>query len=155
MDYKNGIFQLNTPKAKAVAGFLNTKKVFQLGDVTIQSQNDYVTIELVSMDGDNIDQSKKILLQVGTLFRPANWKEEPAVIASNCKKLSGFKIINTGNMPWLGMPANGSISIKNTFIKKAIQLDAGGYAIKQLAIKVTNDTLLLQLPKDAMYILME
>ncbi|MEP7110287.1 MAG: hypothetical protein ABI760_19995 [Ferruginibacter sp.] len=155
LDYRNGIFTLNTPKAKAVTGFLTTRKTFQLDEVTIHSQNEYATIELVSMDGKKIGQSKKILLQVGTLFRPTNWKEEAATFENRGRTTTGFKIINTGMMPWLGMPALGDIRIKNASIKKATQLDAAGYAIRKLEPAITNGSFYLQLPANAYYILLE
>ncbi len=155
LDYRSGIFTLNTPKAKAVTGFLNLQKVFTLGDVTIQSSNEYATIEVVSMDGQNTGRSKKILVQVGTIFRPTGWNEEPTTITSNNKQLTVFKIINTGKMPWLGMPANGTISLKNKLISKATQLDAAGYAVKALDLKMSSGGVSLQLPSNAYYILLE
>lgn len=155
LDYRAGIFTLNTPGAKAVTGFLSAKKVFALGDVTIQSDNDYATIEVVSMDGQPAGRSKKLLVQVGTIFRPTGWNEEAATLTDKGKQLTGFKITNTGKMPWLGMPATGSISLKNHLIRKATQLDAAGYAVRQLALTVKADGVWLQLPADAYYILLE
>ena len=154
LDCQKGIFTLNTPKAKGVSGFLNTVKTFPLGEVSIQSNNEYATIQLVSMDEKDISQSTKILLQAGTLFRPTNWMEEAAVKEKDGKKIKGFTIKNTGKMPWLGMPALGSVSIKNTVIKKAIQLDAAGYAVKNLQLQFSNGVTTLLLPKDAYYILL-
>ncbi len=154
LDYKAGIFTLNTPKAKAVSGFLKTVKTFPLGEVQIQSQNEYATIELVSMDEKDINQSAKILLQAGTIFRPTNWEETAAIKEKDGDKIKGFTINNTGTMPWLGMPCLASISIKNTVIKKAIQLDAAGYALKELPLKITKGIVTLTLPKDAYYILL-
>jgi len=155
LDYKNGIFTLNTPKAKAVSGFLNTTKTFSLGEVRINSGNEYATIELVSMDGVDIDKSKKLLLQVGTIFRPTGWNEEPADFEQNNNKIKGFKITNTGKMPWLGMPAKGNITIKNKHLKKAIQLDAGGYTIKELKMETVNGIISLNLPADAHFIILQ
>ena len=155
LDYKTGIFILNAPKAKAVSGFLDSKKTFNLNEVTITSNNKYATIELVSMDGKDLGKSKKVLLQVGTIFRPTGWDEQPATFDNNHKQTAGFKIINTGKMPWLGMPANGSISLKNTLIHKAIQLDAAGYAIKTLDLQKETNGVKLTLPPNAFYILLE
>jgi hypothetical protein len=155
LDYKSGIFTLNTPKAKAVTGFLSSKKIFVLGDVTIRSDNEYATIEVVSMDGQSTGRSKKILVQVGTIFRPTGWNEEAGTIPSNNKQLTGFKITNTGKMPWLGMPASGRINLKNKLIRKATQLDAAGYAVKQLDLQIKADGVSFQLPPDAYYILLE
>lgn len=155
LNYQQGIFTLNTPKAKAVSGFLNKQKNFQLDDVIIYSDNEYATIELVSMDDKPLTSSKKILLQVGTLFRPTNWNEEPALYEHNDQQVTGFKILNTGKMPWLGMPAKGSITIKNKFIKKATQLDAAGFAVNQLTLKQHAGSTKLVLPANAYYILLE
>lgn len=155
LDYKNGIFTLNTPKAKAVSGFLSSTATFSLDGVTINSANEYATIELVSMDGAEIDQSKKLLLQTGTIFRPTGWNEAPSDLEQNNEKTKGFRITNTGKMPWLGMPVKGSISIKNKHLKKAIQLDAGGYAIKELPISKTGETIGLDLPADAHFIILQ
>ncbi|MES2455141.1 MAG: hypothetical protein V4594_06365 [Bacteroidota bacterium] len=154
LDYKKGIFTLNTPKAKAVSGFLNTQKNFNLGDVGIQSDNEYATIELVSMDGQNLNVSKKMLLQIGTIFRPKGWNEEASTLDIEGKKTNGFKITNTGKMPWKGMPAKGSISLVNKKIKKAIQLNAAGQQIKILPLQLKNGNLTLNFPADAYYILL-
>lgn len=155
LNYKEGIFVLNTPKAKAVSGFLNNKKRFDLNELSIMSGNPYATIELVSMDGRDIARSKKMLLQVGTIFRPSGWSEEPQVFNSNGKSLAGFKITSTGKMPWLGMPAEGSISLKTKLINKATQLNAAGHAIKTLDLKKDGNKITLRLPPDAYYILLE
>ncbi|HWZ34972.1 MAG TPA: hypothetical protein VNW51_02375, partial [Mucilaginibacter sp.] len=61
----------------------------------------------------------------------------------------------TGKMPWLGMPANGSISLKNKLINKAIQLNAAGQAVKTLSLQKSGSGVTLELPPDAFYILLE
>jgi hypothetical protein len=157
LDYRTGIFTMNTPKAKAMSGFINpTGRVNFEKTVTIQSQNEYLTIELVSMDGKDIEESRKMLLQIGTIFRPTNWKEEPTTIKQHGKPINRFKIINTGKMPWLGMPlVKTTVSVKNTVIKKATQLDAAGYAIKTLPLEFIEGGLRLNCPEDSYYILLE
>ncbi|MES2807342.1 MAG: hypothetical protein V4619_01880 [Bacteroidota bacterium] len=152
LNYKDGIFILNTPYAVAVSGFLNTKKVFDLGDVIIRSDNEYATIEVVSIDGKPLSQSNKILLQVGTIFRPTGWAEEPATITEGKQEIKGFRITNTGKMPWLGMPAQGSILFKNRKISKATLLDAAGYPLRSLSVGADGS---LKLPADAFYIMIQ
>ncbi|MGY4386649.1 hypothetical protein ACVWYN_003705 [Pedobacter sp. UYP24] len=155
LDYKKGIFILNTPKAKAISGFLDQQKKFSIDEVTIETNNEYATIELVSMDGLDITKSKKILLQVGTIFRPTGWNEVASVYKGDNMDITGFKITNTGKMPWMGMPSSGSIGIRNKYIKNATQLDAAGYAVKPLTLKIDKGNISLQLPPDAYYILLE
>ncbi|MFP5081315.1 hypothetical protein [Pedobacter sp. JCM 36344] len=157
LDYGNGIFILNTPKAKAVSGFLKAKTVFNIGkNLSIESGNEYATIELVSMDGKDIESSKKILLQVGTIFRPTDWKEEASTFKKNNKETNGFKILNTGKMPWLGMPLIKTvISVQNSSIKKATQLDAAGYSIKEIPLEFKSGGFKIICPEDSYYILLE
>jgi hypothetical protein len=157
LDYKNGIFKLNTPNAKAMSGFIKRIGVVDFDrSVTIQSQNEYLTIELVSMDEKDIENSRKLLLQFGSIFRPTGWKEEPSTFKENAETINGFKIINTGKMPWLGMPlVETIISVKNHFIKKATQLDAAGYAVKTLSLEFKGGGFKLECPQDAYYILLE
>jgi hypothetical protein len=157
LDYRNGIFKLNTPKAKAVSGFISKIGALDFDKtVTIQSQNHYLTLELVSLDEKSLESSGKILLQIGTIFRPTDWIEEPSQLNQDGKQLKGFKVINTGKMPWLGMPLEETIvSVKNPFIKKATQLDAAGYATKNLPLEFKGGGFKLACPKDSYYILLE
>ena len=157
LDYRNGIFSLNTPKAKAVSGFISKVQSINFDkSVTIESKNQYLTIELVSLDGKDIVNSRKILLQIGTIFRPTDWLEEPSLLKQEGKQLKGFKITNTGKMPWLGMPLIETIiSVKNPLIKKATQLDAAGYAIKTLPLEFRGGGFRLLCPQDSYYILLE
>lgn len=155
LDYGNGLFTLNTPKAKAVSGFLNKQKQFDLGKVKITSENEYATIEVVSLDNLPLEGAQKILIQVGTIFRPTQWQEEESKFNYQGNIINGFKIVNTGKMPWLGMPAKGWIEIENHQIKKATLLDMAGYAVKNIPIVKSKNGLQLTLPANAYYILLE
>ncbi len=155
LDYEKGLFTLNTPKARAVTGFLAGNGPFELGDLTIESDSRYATIELVAMDGKPLEQSEKVLLQVGTEYRPTDWAEEPATFDLRGKKTDGYKILATGRMPWKGAPAQGRISLTNPHLRTARILDAAGYEISQLALERAGGRVNLALPAEAMYVLLE
>ena len=155
LDYGKGIFELNAPKAKAVSGFLAAKEKFQLGDVEISSINEYATIEVVSMDEQVISESAKILVQVGTVFRPTGWKEEKGTFTHAGRKVEGFTILQTGKMPWLGMAAAGTIRIRNARISRAMQLDADGRLLREWKLTRDKTMVSLQLLPDAYYILLQ
>ena len=41
--------------------------------MTIQSSNDYATVMLVALDNQPLNESKRVLVQVGTTARPTGW----------------------------------------------------------------------------------
>jgi hypothetical protein len=155
LDFEKGIFTLNTPKAKAATGFLQGNGPFELGTVTIESENHYATIELVSLDGKPLEESERVLLQVGTEYRPTDWAEEPATFELRGKTAEGYKILATGRMPWKGAPATGRISLKNPHLKTARILDAAGYEIGQQNLARKGEEVTFDLPADAMYVVWE
>ena len=63
-DYKAGLLAVDAPACKAAGGFLKTAGRIALGGVEIESDMDYGVICLVSLDGQPIVSSAKILVQV-------------------------------------------------------------------------------------------
>ncbi|HET6557882.1 MAG TPA: hypothetical protein VFG54_11250, partial [Prolixibacteraceae bacterium] len=98
-DYSKGICLVNTEKAKGVCGFMNGGK-FNLGKVHIASNNNYAAVWVVAMDNQPIESSAKVLIQVGTIYQPSGWKEEEADFKADNQNLHGFKVLDTGSMPW-------------------------------------------------------
>ncbi len=155
LDYGLGIFTLNTPKARAISGFLSPGKEYKLGDLTISSENKYITVELVSMDGEDLEKSSKILLQAGPTFRPSGWEEEAASYRMGKDSVQGYKILNTGHMPWLGKTIDVEISLKNPGLKEAILLNTAGYEAHRIPLMKDNGNVKLKLPSDYIYIILQ
>ncbi len=154
-DYKNGICIMDAPSAQGVCGFTATKQTFDLTDVTIETTNDYAAIELVAMDEKSIGESSKILVQVGTVYRPTGWTETPAEFDLNGTKVSGFKIDNTGKMPWKCANTMVTLKLKNKNINEATLLDAAGYAKSSVVITRVGEEIQISLPENAMYVILE
>ena len=153
-DYIDGICTLNAPKSKGVCGFLGTKRNFDLGDVFIHSDNDYAVVNIVSMDEKPIASSGKILVQIGTQYQPTGWMEEQAKFEHNDTEFIGNRILNTGKMPWQCVNTKVWLRIKNVNIKRAILLNTSLYAVKDLPVTRSKDTIKLKLPQDAMYVVL-
>ncbi len=117
LDYQRGIFTLNSPKAVGVSGFVKSHGTFLLGDITIESENDYVTVGVVSMDGLPLSESRKILIQSGTTYRPTGWKEVSEAFELNGDSVEGFRIVDTGRMPWMAAPTRVRITIDNPHLE--------------------------------------
>ena len=60
-NWKKGYGWINSPKTKAVYGFIGDEK-FDLTDVTVKAKNNYATIAMSSLTDDDIGHSENILL---------------------------------------------------------------------------------------------
>ena len=150
-DYGRGLCTLNAPKAQGVTGFLNKSGTFKLADVEIRSKNDYATILAVSLDGKDLKQSSKILIQIGTTERPTNWETKPAKVG----KADGEEIVNFGKAPWQIVETDASVVIANANLKTAHVLDANGMKVRDIPLDDVNGKKEIKLPKDAMYVVVE
>jgi hypothetical protein len=146
---------MDAPAAQGACGFVGQKETIELSDVTIQTTNDYAAIHVVSMDKKSISASSKILIQVGTVYQPSGWKETPEDFELNGKTVSGFKIENTGKMPWKCANTQLSLKIRNNTVSKATVLDAAGYSKSEINLQRNGEELQLTLPENAMYVILE
>lgn len=154
-DYKNGICTMDAPSAQGVCGFTSKQQTFNLTDVTITASNEYAAINVVAMDEKSIAESSKILVQVGTVYRPTNWAETPANFTLNNTTVAGFKIDNTGKMPWKCANTQVTIKLKNKGINQATLLDATGYAKSAIQVEKVGDEVQIVLPANAMYVVLQ
>jgi hypothetical protein len=156
LDYGRGLFRLDAPRAQAIAGFLKgAGGVFQTHDVTFETGSTYAAISVVSMDNKTLSLSNRILVQVGTVVRPTGWSQEPATRQEKDKTLHGYKVLNTGKMPWQVQDTDLQITVKNGFLTKAIALDPAGYPIASVTGKQANGAFAVKLPRNAMYYILE
>jgi len=157
LDYENGICTVDAQKTQGVTGFLSAKHTFELRDVTIISENDYATINVVSMDGKNLTESEKIFVQVGTVYRPNGWEEVPVTIEQKDKILEGFEIIKTGQMPWKAATNKVKVRINNPKINRIVALNPAGYPIwdKKIILTRKDNTLFFTVPEDVMYLMLD
>ncbi|HEX4140044.1 MAG TPA: hypothetical protein VHY09_06825, partial [Candidatus Methylacidiphilales bacterium] len=138
-DYGNGLLTINAPTSQAAVGFLAKAGPIKLNDVTITSHNDYGTIHLISLDGQPLATSKKILVQAFT--------EE---------KMYGFSAAN-GFIKDIGRPPicvrniDASITLPNAANLHATALDEQGYPRDPITPQLNGDTATIALPKDTLY----
>ena len=138
-DYGQGILTVNAPRSQAVTGFISKAGPIKLGDVTIQSNNEYATVHVISLDAQPLASSKKILIQAFT--------EE---------KMYGFKSANgviqdIGQAPITVRDIDAQVTFANGAGIKATRLDEQGYAQSDLPAQVNGTAATVVLPKDALY----
>ncbi len=156
LNYDIGFYTLNAPKAQGVTGFLKQAGgKFPLTDVTIQSGNDYASISVVAMDNKPLKQSRRILVQVGTVARPTGWQTRDATHDQKGRLEQGKEIVSTGKLPIQIANTDVTLSIDNPALGKATLLDPAGYAAAPLTLNKTAAGVTLKLPPNAMYVIIE
>lgn len=157
MNYDTGVCTLSAPKVQGVCGFL--KKAggkFKLRDITIETGNDYAAISVVAMDDQPLSQSRKILVQVGTVVRPTGWSTRPAQRQVDGKTYDGQKIVNTGAMPWQVVATDVTLTVRNAQIHRATPLDFAGFPlIKEAPGTTAGGEFRVKLPGNGMYLVLE
>ena len=138
-DYGQGLLTINSPTSQAAVGFLAKAGPIKLGDITIQSNNEYASIHVISLDGQPLAISKKILVQAFT--------EE---------KMEGFTALNgtikdTGHAPVIVRNIDASITLPNAADAKATILDEQGYPRSEIGMLSPGENMAtITLPKDAL-----
>ena len=157
IDYANGLFTLDAPKAQAAAGFLAKAGPVALHDLTIACSNRYAAITAVALDDQPLAASKKVLVQIGTTIRPTGWREheEDFKDPKTGKQLHGFMVDAIGKNPWQVECAAGTVTIRNATLATATTLDADLMRAKPAVGKQEGGAFTLTLPADALYVIVE
>ncbi len=142
--YGRGFMQVRADRAQGVAGFVSEAGKVDLPDMTIQSPMRFGNILAVSMDGKELTNSGKILLQV------MSQAQDYAYQATNPGGLR--KIVNRGAAPIIVKQMAGSVSFKRSDASKlrVTLLDFNGYPIRS---RTGADK--IELDSDVLYYLIE
>jgi hypothetical protein len=157
-DYNNGICLLDAPSAQGFCGFPGEQQTFELSDVTIKTQNEYITVNVVSMDENPISQSEKILIQAGTVYRPTLWRETETTFNLGEETVDGFLIQNVGEMPWQAVNTDLRVVINNPNIESAYLLDQNGYEIREIYVgkdEQNSNFKEVFVPRNGMYVVVD
>ncbi|MBL7223852.1 MAG: hypothetical protein ISS72_08365, partial [Candidatus Brocadiae bacterium] len=154
-DYGRGVYRVNAPKAQAVAGFLGAAGPQRLADVEITCRNRYATIVVVPLDDQPIRESRKVLVQVGTLARPTGWTVRPARVRHEGKQTDAHYILSTGKAPWQVEKADATVTVANPRLAKATLLDMNGMpTATRVALKAKEGRVSVTLPPNTLYLVL-
>ena len=139
-DYENGVLQINTPKTQGVSGFVNEIGRIELDDIIIDSNNEYVSILVISLDNKPIKTSKQILIQAMTEDKPFGWEVEDDTIKS------------LGKFPQNVRNIDATVTLKKKGNVHSIQaLDENGYVKEALTPIRDKGNIKVKLAPDAIY----
>lgn len=156
LDYGNGLCTVDTPRAQGATGFLEKFPSVKLADVTLRSTNEYATLNVVSMDNLPIRQSRKLLVQVGTVVRPTGWQDQDAAFEGSDKKpVRGKQIVAVGKTPFQITNVDATVAVNNSLLKSATLLDINGMAAGTIPVTRKGANFSVNLPANAMYVVLQ
>ena len=152
IDYGRGVYRVNAPKAQGVAGFLKAAGRVELADLSVTCANAYGAVVVVPLDDQPISQSKKLLVQIGTVCRPTGWQARPAKFLADTQMIDGWRIIDEGKPPWRVENAAVTITVRNPHLRAATLLDVNGMPLEKLQVGLDGERITVSAPPAAMYI---
>jgi hypothetical protein len=157
LDYGRGLCTIDAPQAQGACGFLQNIGPVELSSVSLRSENHYASVLIVSMDGEILSKSKRVLVQVGTRARPTGWVERETTLTAGNDKHTVIRkrVVSTGHMPWAVENTNMTLEVKNPGLTRATSLDLNGNARGPVKVADSGGALKLNLPPDAMYVILE
>ena len=159
MDAPRGICVVDAACAQGVVGFLSQAGPVKTGALEIDLQNEYAAVLAVSLDGEPLAESAKVLLQTTTMSRPNGWVDEPATREDGSPAL---RIVNTGGGGhnagqghWMVKNTHGTVSVRNLGLSRATLTDINHYAVREIPVRRADEWLVIDLPEEALYIVLE
>ncbi|MBX9832700.1 MAG: hypothetical protein K2X78_06605, partial [Burkholderiaceae bacterium] len=151
-----GYCTVNSPRAQGVVAHFGNAATHQLRDVRFVSRNHFGAAMAVSMDGEPLRASKKILVQFATQSRPNGWKESPGSIAlDNGATTPGFTLDSFGQSPWQVQSADLDLTVRNPHIRHGMVLDMNGMAVQTLPLTRNGELVSVKFPPNAMYLVLQ
>ncbi|HUS33916.1 MAG TPA: hypothetical protein VM680_01065, partial [Verrucomicrobiae bacterium] len=118
LDYKEGLLVINAARAQGASGnFLRGKRVFT-EDISVMSNMDNIHMVVVSLDGEGLATSKRMLLQVMSEERATGFRVEDSPTGI-------WKIADIGRDPWQVKTIEGKVAFKGPV--QIQPLDFNGY----------------------------
>jgi hypothetical protein len=142
-DYGSGLATVNTPRSQGAAGFLGKAGRIRLRDVTIECDNEFASVMVISLDDRPLATSRRILIQAVTEEQPYGFRTE------------GNRITDMGGAPFgvKRIRARVSLPLKGARAPRVVALDENGYATGRMVATSPRPEGELQvtLAEDAIY----
>ncbi|MCK9478450.1 MAG: hypothetical protein M0R40_02975 [Firmicutes bacterium] len=125
MDTKNGLLTVNTAKTKAAAGFIDGDTIL-LDGVNIHSSNNYATIAVTSIDGQDLKDSGNILISAMARYRNTGMKIDDSDTV--------LTLASRGSAPILMEPVEGKVELDVKGYYNAYALTSSGERISRIPV---------------------
>ena len=150
-DWGAGTVVLDAPGAQGVIGRLSARESFETKDATFSGASDYASVVAVPLDGLPLSQSRRVLLQTGTIARPTGWTSRPVEHEGEPARV----VIDFGGPPWRIERLKAHLTIRNPGLSRAFALDENGLETGEVPTEKSDGALSLTLPEDKLYVILE
>jgi hypothetical protein len=157
LDYHRGVLRVDSPRAQGVAGFFDAVEHHAAtSGLSFEVANSYASVLAVSLDDTPLSDSRRILVQIGTVIRPTGWQTRPTKLnlPDSSVEIPGEEVVRLGGSPWRVEKAAGTITIRNRHVTRATVCDANGMPGAELEITRQAEALTFPLPPDALYVVL-
>lgn len=155
LDAAKALARIDTPYVQGVAAHFDAAVTHTLSASAYQSANSYGAVITVSMDGQPLASSRKVLVQYATRSRPTGWKQEPATLAVEGERAQpGFELKDFGRAPWQVEAAQLRVRLNNPALREAVVLDMNGMAVATVALRKHAQGVEFDFPPQAMYVVL-
>jgi hypothetical protein len=155
LDTTKGHFKIDAPKAQGIAAFFKKEAAYEFADISLTAGHEYGSVLVVPLDDAPIRDSGRLLVQVGTQSRPANWEDRDSELTVNNQPMRGKTIVNFGQPPWQVVTADLKVTVRNIRLNKAFALDANGNRANELPLSAIEGGVQFQFPSGALYVVLE
>ena len=127
LDYGKGVLYVNAPCVQGASGALGDAGPTRLNDLIVSSDLELGHVIAVSLDGQALASSRKILLQVMSEEKATDFRTEPA--GESVKRIASI-----GRDPWLVKDLRGTVRLlrPDAAQLKVTALDYSGYPVEDL-----------------------
>ncbi len=154
-DYGIGVATINTPTSQGAAGVLNALPQIELDDVIIRSQNEFATVVVVSLDGEPLSRSSRLLIQAMTEDKPYGFVARP-VFDEQGQTTGQQEIVALGSGLLNVRNIEATVLLKDVAEEpRVFSVDVNGYHPQPVQGELREDGFLIRLPSDRIYTIVE
>jgi hypothetical protein len=154
LDHGKGVCVMDAPKAQGVAAFFDPKATYTTSAMTVRCGNHHAALLAVSLDGNPLKESGRVMVQFGGECRPSGWKEAATELKLKEGKFAGFDLQDHGKAPWRIEKADCTLTLKNAVLKRATVVGPDGRAAGEVKVKSEGGKLTLKFPPEALYVVL-
>ena len=155
LDHRRGVATIDTPRTQGVAAHFGNAREHQLSVLGLRSDNDFGALLAISLDGQPLARSTRVLLQYATRSRPTGWQDKPATLQLEVGvRLPGREVVSFGQAPWRVEQPRLEVSLRNPQLRRATALDMNGMPVAELPLRWDAEGVRLQFPADTMYLVL-
>ncbi len=153
----SGLLRIDTARAQAAVGHLGAAGLVSLGQVSIRMRNAFGSVAVVSLDGQPLATSQRVLVQAATRENLRRARTEPVNLTRDGVTYLGKRILEIGELPWQMEGVDADLTLRGTGRIQAIRvLDANGYLrATRPAPALQGDEQTFALSADALYTILE